>query len=572
MSALRTVTTFDEAAERTLRAMMGLAETALAATPYARRGRFLRGMVHLRPGDGYRGLVVVDADGATQAPAAGPRTPHLPSATAWRWASQQGRAVAIDVLLGTVTVAAGGVAMLPEGSRGEAFESGESQGRLLGRDATHLFVVPLRAPGGRVDGMVSIEADCRAAMGKDFIWPECGPGLELIADVAAPHLITLPLRQRAAPQPDALLPVIGASTASLVDMLRVFARQDETVLLSGPTGAGKSRLARWCHEQSSRRGQPFEALDLAAVPDDLQMAELFGWKKGAFTGAVKDTYGAIARAERGTLFIDEIDKLSLKAQAGMLRVLEERLYRPLGEGAGERSADVRFIVGTNANLHAASGNGQFREDLYYRINVLPVRVPALKDRQDEILRWAEHMLERRHRSSCPEGTSRIAQEAERVLVAHPWPGNLRQLDNIVRRAYALYLMEQPAPPKDCFLEARHLAEALAYEGGAGVRPLLELLQLAATSFVSEAERRRARHETLDLDHADALRGFVLGVATQKLGSKEEAFRLLGREGVVQNRNHQKTLKKELERVEALCRELGQPGASPFAGLSATEER
>src|SRR5262249_5349857 len=150
------------------------------------------------------------------------------------------------------------------------------------------------------------------------------------------------------------LPVIGASMQGVIEMLRVFARQEETVLLSGPTGAGKSRLARWCHSRSPVSGQVFETIDLATVPEELQMAELFGWKNGAFTGEAKDTPGCIARAENGTLFIDEVDKLSLKAQAGLLRVLEDKRYRPLGEGAGDRTASVRFIVGTNADLHALS--------------------------------------------------------------------------------------------------------------------------------------------------------------------------------------------------------------------------
>ena len=114
------------------------------------------------------------------------------------------------------------------------------------------------------------------------------------------------------------------------------------------------------------------------------MAELFGWRKGAFSGAVKDNPGCVARAEGGTLFIDEIDKLSLKAQAGLLHVLEDRTYRALGEAGSDQKANVRFIVGTNANLPEAVRRGTFREDLYYRINVLPVRVPPLDERRDEI--------------------------------------------------------------------------------------------------------------------------------------------------------------------------------------------
>ena len=154
-------------------------------------------------------------------------------------------------------------------------------------------------------------------------------------------------------QVDALLPVVGASMAGVIEMLRVFAQQEEPILISGPTGAGKSRLARWCHEQSSSRPNAFEILDLSTVPEELQMAELFGWKKGAFTGAIRDNPGLIARARGGTLFIDEIDNLSPRAQAGLLHVLEDRTYRVLGDNGSEKPAEVRFIIGTNARLHAS---------------------------------------------------------------------------------------------------------------------------------------------------------------------------------------------------------------------------
>src|SRR5206468_257763 len=132
---------------------------------------------------------------------------------------------------------------------------------------------------------------------------------------------------------DPLLPVVGPSMEGLINLLRVFSRQEETVLISGPTGTGKSRLARWCHAQSPRRERTFETVDLQTVPVDIQMAALFGWRKGAFTGAVGDQAGWVEQADGGTLFLDEVDKLSLSAQAGLLQLLEERRYRVLGDRA-----------------------------------------------------------------------------------------------------------------------------------------------------------------------------------------------------------------------------------------------
>src|SRR5262249_7450564 len=151
--------------------------------------------------------------------------------------------------------------------------------------------------------------------------------------------------------------------------------------------------------------------------------ELFGWRKGAFTGALKDNPGALGRAEGGTLFIDEVDKLSLRAQTGLLHVLEERMYRPLGDPGSERPANVRFIAGTNANLSQAVKEGRLREDLYYRINVLPVQLPPLAERRDEVAAWAIFMARRRHEESYAGGQAELSQGAIAVLIAEPWPGN-----------------------------------------------------------------------------------------------------------------------------------------------------
>jgi len=284
------------------------------------------------------------------------------------------------------------------------------------------------------------------------------------------------------------------------------------------------------------------------------MAELFGWRKGAFTGAVRDNPGSIARAEGGTLFIDEIDKLSLKAQAGLLQVLEARTYRMLGEASGEQRAQVRFIIGTNARLKEAVRRGTFREDLYYRINVLPIGVPPLNERQDEIPLWACYMAQRRHQESSPGGTVRLTPEAQQKLAGNSWPGNLRQLDNIIRRSYTLAMVEQGGAKPELLVHERHVRQALDYEGGAeSPHSLVNALCQAAHAFVQEAQHRQA---PLDIDLAECFRGFVLGTAVRQVG-KDEAFRLVGREALVKTRNHHKALRRELEKVSLLCQEVGR---------------
>jgi DNA-binding NtrC family response regulator len=518
-------------------------------------------VVHLRPADAYRRLVALERealDSQSQSEdslllADGPQVSLLASASAWRAVVEHGCAVSIDVGQGTLQPHQGPARNLSAPSLVAAFTQ-ESQQRLLSREATHVCVLPLRVPGERIDGMIALEANCMAAFGQDFIWREVSPRLQLVVDMAAPYLSALPPRPGTLPETDEFLPVIGTSMGSLVGVLRIFARQDETILVSGPTGAGKSRLARWCHERSARRDSRFESLDLMTVPEELQMSELFGWRKGAFSGAVKDNPGCLARAEGGTLFIDEIDKLSLKAQAGLLHVLEDRTYRALGDAGSETRANVRFIVGTNANLLDSVRKGTFREDLYYRINVLPVRVPPLDERRDEVGPWARYMLARHHREKNPGGVARLAPDAEQRLEQGAWPGNLRQLDNIIRRAYTLAMVELGGASQDLELREPHIRQALAYEGVAQSSALVDALCLAARAFVLEAQRRQA---PLDIDLAESFRGFVLAEAVQQLG-REEAFKLVGRESLVKSRNHLKALRQELKKAEALCAEVKQP--------------
>jgi DNA-binding NtrC family response regulator len=570
LTALLGATSFDEAARLTLRALLELATTQLAASPWAGAGRILRGIVHLRPADGYRRLLVVDAQPGEDAGADG----IVPSASAWRWVAEHRCPVAVDTNLGAVKLFTGGRATRElQLEAGRDTMTNESRVRLLAREASHILLLPLRAPGGAIDGMVSVEAACMGAIDRPFVWPELIPGAQLVADLAAPFLAALPTERRPLPEPDPYLPVIGPSMTGLVEMLRIFAEQEETVLLTGPTGSGKSRLARWCHHRSRRAQGPFEILDLATVPEDLQLAEMFGWKRGAFTGAARDTAGAVTRAAGGTLFIDEIDKLSLRAQAGLLRVFEERRYRPLGEGARDSTADVRFIVGTNANVRELVKAGRFREDLYYRINVLPVQVPSLAERRDEIADWARYMLRRRHdtgRAAPPAGEVAIAPEALARILAHAWPGNLRQLDNIVRRAYTLSLLETGDAP-EVTLRASHIDRAFSLEGHEASPPLLELLSLAAEAFVTEAQRLEGAGGTLKLEHLEALRGLVLAAAARRLRSKQDAFRLFGKEATVSNRNHGKVLRAELARVAALCEALGQPPDPELEALLSSGE-
>lgn len=547
---------FEDAAVATLQAMFTCAAEAIAAGPYRGQARILRGVVHLRPEGSYQRLYGLNSTSSERMLGLG----YLTSGSVWSWIETHRCSVSIDVERGALHswLVDGPLAHgEPESSAGMPGDA--TRERMLGREATHVHVVPLRAPGGSVDGMVTLEANCRASVGRLPLLNECYENLEILAGVSGAFIAAraLPMRPVSPAETDEFLPVVGESTTHLVELLRAFAPRDDTVLISGPTGSGKSRLARWCHEHSQRRQQRFEALDLLGVPEDLQTAELFGWKRGAFTGAIKDNPGAIARASKGTLFLDEIDKLSLKAQAGLLRFIEDRRYRMIGDDSvGERLADVRLLIGTNADLRAAVRAGRFREDLYYRINVLPVRLLPLAQRLDELPRWAEYML-RRRAHEAGDGTVRLEPEAMKLLLSAPWPGNLRQLDNIIRRAYALRLAGQRTIEGELIIQRSHIEQALTFDRDSDATSLSHEMWRAACCFVREADRRRGRDIALSLELSDAFRGMALGAAVQYAGNRDDAFALLGQEPLIKNRNHHRALRRELSRVRDLLRLLGE---------------
>jgi PAS domain S-box-containing protein len=219
----------------------------------------------------------------------------------------------------------------------------------------------------------------------------------------------------------------------IFEVLPAIAASPSTVLILGQTGTGKERIARTIHDLSPRREGPFVAVSCAALPDTLLESELFGYKAGAFTGANKDKAGRFALARRGTLFLDEIGEVSPALQVRLLRVLQEKTYEPLGATRSETS-DARIIVATNKDLAEQVRTGSFREDLYYRVNVVRVQLPPLSRRKEDIGLLAAQFIERFNRlhGKSIEG---ISTEALSLLMAHDWPGNVRELENVIERAF-----------------------------------------------------------------------------------------------------------------------------------------
>ncbi len=235
---------------------------------------------------------------------------------------------------------------------------------------------------------------------------------------------------------DEALPLIGRSPA-MQDVYRVIARvvsNDLTVLVSGESGTGKELVARAIHDLGPRRRAPFVAINMAAIPRELIEAELFGHERGAFTGASARTAGRFEQAAGGTLFLDEIGDMPMEAQTRLLRVLQSGEFTTVG-GARAIRADVRIVAATNKDLSAQVSGGAFREDLFYRLNVVPIALPALRERRQDVAILARHFLDRAGESGLPH--KRIDADAIAVLEGHDWPGNVRELENLMRRLAAL---------------------------------------------------------------------------------------------------------------------------------------
>jgi two-component system response regulator PilR (NtrC family) len=239
--------------------------------------------------------------------------------------------------------------------------------------------------------------------------------------------------------------IVGDSEAikSVIERVRAIAPTTSTVLINGESGTGKELVARGIHWCSSRGGEQFVSINCGAFPETLLESELFGYVRGAFTGATQNRRGLFETANGGTIFLDEISEMTPSMQVKLLRVLQERSVRPVG-GTTELAIDVRVVAATNKDLDRMVADGEFREDLYYRLNVIPIRVPSLRERRDDIPILANHFMKKyaakKYAEADDTGKKRIhaiSQQAIEDLCSYEWPGNVRQLENTIERAVAL---------------------------------------------------------------------------------------------------------------------------------------
>jgi len=305
--------------------------------------------------------------------------------------------------------------------------------------------------------------------------------------------------------------IIGASRKMREIFLLVerVARTSSTVLIHGESGTGKELIARAIHYESPRSSGKFLSINCGALPENLLESELFGHVKGAFTGAVRDKKGLFQESDQGTLFLDEIGEMTPSMQVKLLRALQERTVRPVG-GNREEPVDVRIIAATNQDLAAQISSGEFREDLYYRINVIPINLPPLRQRREDIPPLVEHFLKKFSEQMDLDEPKRISLDAMRLLEAYQWPGNVRELENVIERAIAL----SPDPTLTTKDLPTHLLEGRSITGDAVTLPDDGL------DLEGHLERIRAELMSQALDRCDG----VQTKAAELLGMSFRSFR------------------------------------------------
>ncbi|WP_079415108.1 sigma-54-dependent transcriptional regulator [Thiomonas intermedia] len=262
-----------------------------------------------------------------------------------------------------------------------------------------------------------------------LVAPKAAPGPAPVAPPAAP-------RVKPRPQGEGELVAESAAMQQILGIARKAAQTDVTVMLLGESGVGKEVMARYVHSQSPRASGPFIAINCAAIPETLLEATLFGFEKGAFTGAGQSAPGKFEQAQGGTLLLDEVTEMAPALQAKLLRVLQEREIERLG-GRKRIVLDLRIIATSNRDLQQAVQQGVLREDVYYRLSVFPVQIPPLRERRDDILPLASAMLKRHAAAFAMPAPPRLDASAQQALLVHRWPGNVRELDNVMQRAAIL---------------------------------------------------------------------------------------------------------------------------------------
>ncbi|WP_028113120.1 sigma-54-dependent transcriptional regulator [Ferrimonas kyonanensis] len=414
----------------------------------------------------------------------------------------------------------------------QCLEAGDGQEALIqiGRQRPDMVISDIQMAG--MDGVALL----KAIRAKDLQLPvllmtaygtidaaveamRCGAS-DYLAKPFAPEVLLHQVERYLMPTPDPVPQPIAADPASqqLLALAGRVAQSDASVMIAGPSGSGKEVLARYLHQQSPRASAPFVAINCAAIPENMLEATLFGYEKGAFTGAVTACAGKFEQAQGGTILLDEITEMDLSLQSKLLRVLQEREVERLGSRK-TLSLDVRVLATSNRDLKQAVAAGEFREDLYYRLNVFPLTWLPLCQRPGDIVPLAEHLIGR-HCSGRPGAAKPRLTDAARIkLQQHTWPGNVRELENVVQRALIL-CVGQNIEADDLFIDT----------GSAPVMPVAQVVDVKSDSLGDELKLQEHQIIVDALNHHGGSRKAVaeqLGISPRTLRYKLAKMRDMG---------------------------------------------
>ena len=421
-----------------------------------------------------------------------------------------------------------------------AFETAEEALTKLDPEMDQLLVTDFRLPG--MNGLQLLEkarqkntqlpvvvmtayADTQLAVqalksgARDFLIKPFLP--QQLIEVVARHR-PQPLSAKSAESVEII--AADAATLALISRCKRVAQTDATVLLTGESGAGKDVFARFIHQRSPRKQRPYLALNCAAIPESLLESTLFGYEKGAFTGATRAQPGKFEQAHRGTLFLDEIGEMPLNLQAKLLRVLQDQVVERLGS-TRTANCDVRIIAATNKNLSHLVKAGRFREDLYFRLAVFPIRIPSLRERRADIQPLAEYFLRKYSRPMSRQGMS-LSLSGQHALLQHHWPGNVRELENAIQRA--LLLCEtQSIEPSDLELQSNEGDPALKDNLGTEIAHNVDVIPPLVPQDIESIERNHILKTLKQLggSRKDAIQ--ILGLSERALRYKLKAYKEAG---------------------------------------------
>jgi len=324
---------------------------------------------------------------------------------------------------------------------------------------------------------------------------------------------------------DHLMIAESPAMLKIAQLSKRVANSDATVMIGGSSGTGKEVLARYIHNNSGRADKPFVAINCAAIPENMLEATLFGYEKGAFTGAYKASAGKFEQAQGGTLLLDEISEMDLGLQAKLLRVLQEKEVERLG-GQELIPLDVRVLATSNRNMQQCVKDHKFREDLFYRLNVFPVVIPDLKDRKEDILPLAEHIINKMAKSNGCE-IPKISKEAELKLVNHLWPGNIREMDNVIQRAFILHI-DNVITPEDMPMESVAQDTPMISDAGQSTQAIAETAGHSANVISSiEAEQLLKAGSNLNAELRSREFDKILEILQITMGNRKMAAEKLG---------------------------------------------